>query len=376
MKTLNYLLAGIIMISALSIQSCKKDKTPEEEDDNVYSESIMPTTFNVDVPDPISSATNPSKSKGDTLSGKDIYGHIRTFIYVGDAAGKIVADIINAINKNNINKAMVMPYTSDEDYRSKELTVVEQATFEGVTWEFGATVVDKASAGEADGGKALQVFWNRSPRKGIAIMKPYNIDRVHNTNQTTAMYRVDYSEGKENGYDKEMTVYITGLTLANAIADPYSMRTLKMFAGQKGTVVDVYGNSNHPNARFFNTEVGFNYAFVASADAATQLGVAEVGLPASNADVSDRANILDSASVKNLFTKQIRSIYGNVNQSVIDAYLYNCDAPGYFNKDGFVKAGTAPTANASSYASISPRIETLAPYNPKYISQLSLGFAK
>lgn len=371
MKTLNLILAGVVLMGALTTQSCKKEDASNEEE--TTETSVIPTSFNVDVPDAISSeSATKSKSKGDTLSGGDIYGHIRTFIHVGDQAGKVVSGIIYAITKHNINKAMVVSFTSDDDGRAKELTVVENTVFEGTTWQFGLTIIDKELAGAADGGKALQVFWNTKPIKGIAILKPINIDKIRNVVIADAMYRVDYSEAGENGYDKQMVVSISGLPVLNPLVDPYSMSGMKMFAGQKGTIVDVYGNSNHPNARFFTADAGFNYAFTASADAATQLGVAEVALPASTLDASSRALILDSASVKNVFTKQIHNQFPGLPQMYINAYLHNTDAPGYFNKSGFVQAGVAPS---NSYSTITPRIASLVPFNPKMVSQLNVVFA-
>ncbi|MBK7649884.1 MAG: hypothetical protein IPJ20_02815 [Flammeovirgaceae bacterium] len=78
---------------------------------------------------------------------------------------------------------------------------------------------------------------------GIAIIKPYNCDRTHNNNVKDAVFRIDYTEASTLGYDAQMEVSISGLPLANPLEDPFSVSTLKMFAGKKGDVVDVFGNT-------------------------------------------------------------------------------------------------------------------------------------
>jgi hypothetical protein len=168
-----------------------------------------------------------------------------------------------------------------------------------------------------------------------------------------------------------MEVTIAGLPLANPIEDPYSINTLHMFAGKKGETVDVYGNSNHPNAYLFTEQRGFNWAFVASGNESKNIAVAEVGLPPSNLDENDREVLLKEYSIKNVFTNGITAMWPAIDQTVLAAYLKNTAAPGYFNSTGFVKGGTSP---GSDWDVLATRLNSLSPYNPKETNDLTLSF--
>ena len=56
---------------------------------------------------------------------------------------------------------------------------------------------------------------------------------------------------------------------------------------------------------------------------------------------------------------------------VINAWLTNTEAPGYFNEGGFIQGGTAPS---DEYLPLVDRIALLAPYNPSMIASLEINF--
>ena len=375
MKNLSLVILTILLASSLVFQGCKKEDVQPEP-----SGSILPAKFKVNIPNSISHESSSSKSSGsnktgggsvDTLQGDEIYEHLCTFIHVGEGAGDIVEGIMTAIAVYGINRPMSLSYKSDEDGRTKNLVVVEKVTFDGVTWEFQLTIIDAASAGNDDGGKAIQVFWNRSPIRGIAILKPFNINRDEHRDLPDAMFRIDYSEERNMGYDAHMIVSIAGLPVTNPMVDIYAMSTLRMFVGRIGDKVDVYGNSNHPNARFFTNKTGFNWAFVASGDDKKDLGCAEVGLPPSHLNSSKRQTLLEDNSMKQVLSDEIYAAWPSIDSTDVDAFLANTDAPGYFDKDGFVSAGVSP---GSQFDLIDVRLKDLTPYNPKDITGLTVAF--
>lgn len=355
-----------VLLAALAIQGCKKEEPAPQN-----KSSILPAHFSIDVPESISKDNSASKSGVDTLDGNEIYRHLTTFIAVGEGGAKIVEGIMMAIAVYGINKPMSLSYKSDEDGRTKNLEVVENSTFEGAAWQYQLTISDALSAGNADKGNAIQVFWNLSPIKGIAILKPYNIERDKNIGAPDAMIRIDYSEAGEFGYDAHEIVSISGLPMASPLQDPYSMRTLKMFAGRKGDVVDVYGNSNHPNAKFFSSNSGFNWAFTASGSKTADIGVAEVGLPPSTLDETKRDVLLKDYSIENVFTNEIYAVWPGIDSNAVKGYLYNTEAPGFFDKHGFIQGGTAPSAG---YTGLLNSISKLSPYNPKEVSNMEIQF--
>jgi hypothetical protein len=376
MKNLKLSMAAFLAF-VIMLQSCKQADVTSQQD-------ALPKTFGVDIPSSISNnigITGGRLSNGrvnDVANGNAIYKNLNTFVSVGEGSAQLVQAFIAAIRKFNINKAISVNYVSDDDKRSKNLVVTEKVSFEGATWDLLLTITDAESEKNSDGGKGLQIFWNKTSNvNGIAIIKPYNCNRVKDASLPNAIFRIDYAEGKSASYDAEMVVTIVGLPTNGPSIDQFSINNLKMFAGKKGNVVDVYGNSNHPNAKLFSNNsgtssaTGFNWAFVATGSDPDNIGVAEVGLPASTLDNSDRTVLLKVNSIKNTFTREINAVYPGINQNNLDAYLVNTNAPGYFKQGGFVSAGTSPDA---AWTALAPRIETLTPYNPKVIGNLTLSF--
>jgi hypothetical protein len=349
----------------------------EENPDVNSQEDILPKSFSVDIPASISGEIENGRRingrlKADSANGNEVYSQLRTFIAVGKEASRLVEGIINGIRIYKINRVVSMTFISDDDHRTKNLVVTADVTFENTTWDYELTVTDADSQGQPDGGKALQIFWNHSlPVEGIAIIKPYNCDRIKNSKAADAMFRIDYSEAGSLGYDAQMEVRISGLPLPSPLEEPYAMNTLRMFAGKKGDVVDVYGNSNHPNAALFTTTHGFNWAFVASGNETKDVGVAEVGLPSSSLNTSDRNVILKENSIKNVFTREITAIWPGIDQNLLAQYLKNTAAPGYFDNGGFISGGTSPGAAWDALAS---RLPNLSPYNPKEVSEMKVSF--
>jgi hypothetical protein len=352
--------------------SCENnaDVTPQED--------ILPAKFSVDIPSSISNKSLANgriagRTKDDSLHGNDIYKNLGTFIAVGKEASKLVEEFIGGIRKYHIDRVLSLSYTGDDDGRIKNLVVVSKSTFEGKTWDYQLTITDADSENQTDGGKALQIFWNKStPIEGIAIIKPYNCDRAKNAGAKDAVFRINYSEVSDLGYDAQMEVLISGLPLADPLNDPFSISTLKMFVGKKGDAVDVFGNSNHPNGFLFTGTPGFNYAFVASGNETKDTGVAEVGLPPSKLNSTDRNVLLKDYSIKTVFTNAITTIWPGVNPTLLNAYLSETAAPGYFSKaKGFLSGGVSP---GTEWDALKARLDALSPYNPKLVSELVVTF--
>lgn len=371
MKKLNALSLFTLLFTALFLYSC--DNT---QDEITPTNSVLPETFSIAIPEALSNesalADNGStdgRLAGDGLNGNHIYRHLNLFIHVGDKSARMVQEIMSSIRKHNINRSMSLSFQSEEDGRVKNLRVIESSAFEGQSWQYELLITDADSEGEADGGKALQVFWNTSPVEGIAILKPANINR---TDQSSgAIFRIDYSEAGSQGYDAHMIVQIDRLPVSGRFQSRFSMNSLKMFVGKKGEVVDVYGNSDHPYAKFFTEKSGYSWAFVASGNEKENYGVAEVGLPFRTVNSSSRAVLLEEYAIKDVFTREIQEAHPQATQEQIDYFLQNTEAPGFFAQGGFVQGGTSPD---SKYDELLERIGQLAPYNPKNIADLEISF--
>jgi len=365
MKKLSFILAIMFSLS-LIFTSCTKEEV-EPQDSN-----IVPESFSVEIPASLMSSTLKSvkSTDEDILNGNEIYYHLTTFIKAGDEAAHIVSDIILHIRAYNLSQPMSFTFQSDEDGRAKNVVITENSEFDGALWQYQMNITDADSEGNEDGGLGIQIFWNKSPVKGIAIIKPNNFEKDGEDHLTNAMVRIDYTEDSDN-YEKEMTVFVSGLTLENPLVNPYSMSTMKMTAGKNGNTIEVFGNSNHPNAKLFTSETGFNWAFVAAGSNVSEIGVAEVGLPPSNLNSTNRSVILEEYSIKNVFTNQITETWPELPSELINAYLLNTEAPGYFNNNGFVAAGVAP---GPEYGVFETALESLTPFNPIEVSNLTIEF--
>ncbi len=365
MKKLNLVLLMAVLALTTVFQSCQQEIVEPNS-------GILPSRFKVDIPNSISGNSTFKSANVDTLQGNEIYEHLRSFIWIGENAADIVGEIITVISVNNLDQAMSFTFVSDDDGRLKNVEIIENSEFEGLMWEYQMTITDEdATPSTITANTALQIFWNNSPIKGIAILAPYNIDRNTDIKYLNTKYRIDYSEAGELGYEHHMLVTITGLPLENPLDNPYSISTLKMFVGKNGDVVSVYGNSEHPNATFINGDTGFDWAFTAAGKQSTDIGVAEVGLPNDSLDSSDRYVLLVENSIENVFTEQIYDVWPNIDSTSVQAFLYNTEAPGFFNHLGFIQGGTAPSQDYNSLLSI---IAGLTPYNPSVIKELEVLF--
>jgi len=386
MKTRNLIIGIMAAMTVLIFSSCENLLLDQKDNDS----GILPEKFKVDIPNSLSNGDLKSASlkntAGDTLNGNHIYAYLNVFIAVGEGAADLVEAIMWQIRVFKIESVITMSYTSNDDNRVKNLDVISDVEFRGRTWDYQLTITDAESEGNPDGGIGLQVFWNKAPVEGIALFKPYNIDRSRHEDAPNSTASIEYSEKSTEEYDSWMLVEIAGLPLPSAVFQPYALESMKMFVGKKGDIVDVIGNSNHPNARFNfkDTETkGFNWAFVAAGDENKDIAVAEVGLPASNAHLTSRTAILVDNSIKMVLTREMTNYvvaaYASAGITLrpdevanfLTPYLKNADAPGYFNSKGFVSGGLAPNGD---YSSLVTRIGTLVPYNPKEISGLQIDF--
>lgn len=386
MKTRNFLIAIMTVVAVFFLTSCENTLLDRKNNDS----GILPERFKVDIPSSLSNADLKSASfkstAMDTLNGNHIYAYLNIFIAVGEGAADMVEAIMWHIRPYNIEDVISLTYTSQDDHRVKNLDVISNAEFQGRTWEYQLTITDAESEGNPDGGIGLQIMWNKSPIEGIAIFKPYNIDRNKHNGNPGAMASIEYSEKSTATYDSYMTVELAGFPFVNSVPQDYALASMKMFVGKKDNIIDVIGNSNHPNARFniYDADhTGFDWAFVASGQKNEDIAVAEVGLPSSIADISTRTEILEDNSIKKVLTNEMTNFvvaaYANAGITLqpseiaayITPYLKNADAPGYFSNHGFVQGGVAPGSN---YSELESRILELVPYNPKDIHDLQIEF--
>ena len=156
-KLISFVLCTAVSF-ALLLTSCE----PNQEVTN--DEDILPTSFSVDIPASITSSNTNGRSASDTVNGNDIYINLGTFIAVGEASSQLVEEFIAGIRRYKIDRVMSITYVGEDDNRVKNLVVLSNVSFEGKDWDYELTVTDADSEGQADGGKALQIFWNKTSK--------------------------------------------------------------------------------------------------------------------------------------------------------------------------------------------------------------------
>lgn len=379
MKTMKNILALVILAMILLIQGCEENGPLPKDEMN----GILPDRFKIDIPTSMSNnqvkIVNQKSADGteaDTLKGNEIYSHLNTFIAVGEEAADIVQEIIIAIALYDIDEPMSLSFQGDDDNRVKNLEVIEGVEYNDRTWEFMLTITDAESESEPDGGKALQIIWNQSPIEGIAFLKPYNIDRKHDREWLDAVFSIEYSEVGTTDYEATMIIGIADLPMPDARLDQFALNSLKMYVGKNGNQIDVFGNSDHPNAKFFTDKTGFSWSFVASGFDKEDIAVAEVGLPPSSLDENDRSVLLNDYSIKNVLTEEINTWFIESfgirpDSADLAGYLRNADAPGFFSEQGFIQGGESPGAE---YDELVDQLQKLSPFNPKEVNELRIEF--
>jgi hypothetical protein len=361
----------VFILFSLIFFGCDRNDEPRPVD-----ESIVPENFSVNIPDVLSHEESLKKSftdEDDSLPGDLMYKYLTSFIKVGEEGAELTEHIVDVISTYQIDKPMILSYESADDNRVKNLVVIENQEYEGIVWEFQMIITDADSEMNDDGGTGLQFFWNLDPVKGIAIVKPDNMDDIHNKHKENVMYRIEYSEAGEFGYDAHMIVEADSLPMLPASAKNNGMKTMKFFAGKKGNIIDLYGNSVNPDAFFFTRDVGigYNWAFVASANDTENLAVVEVGLPKNDLDETSREVLLDTFAMRKVLTEALRISKPNMPPEVVNEKLANTMAPGYFDSFGFVAAGIRPD---EKFAELDIRLTDLCPYNPVKIRDLNINF--
>ena len=336
------------------------------DDEEVRSAIDIPSTFSVDIPTPISSNTGSlsGRTSGDgdgVIEGNEIYESVRHFIYLGEQSAEIIEFtlfIAVALENENVRS---FTFIGDDDQREKRLEITENVTREGVNYQYEMTMVDTENED-----KALQLLWNTDPAvSGVAIMQPYNLDRTDTEVDQNAFFRIDYTEDHSD-YDAAMTVSISGAT----VVENGDIDNLKMFVGKRGDIVEVMGNSNHPNVTIIDNNFtgGRNYAFVGRGDESNDLGVVKLALPPSNTPTDD---VLVDFSVFSVLEAEIQSA-GVSDQVIIDAILVEALSPAYFNNNGFITSG--PDNKPMDFSDEFVDLTGMNPFVPNDIKNLTLSF--
>ena len=68
---------------------------------------------------------------------------------------------------------------------------------------------------------------------------------------------------------------------------------------------------------------------------------------------------------------EVKTIWPHASEEILQAWLTNTEAPGFFDRSGFIQGGEAP---GDQFLPLVERILGLSPYNPKAIANLEISF--
>jgi hypothetical protein len=335
--------------------------------------SILPTRFSVDIPESLSYGDiSNARVDGNSLSGNLIYANLRLFIRIGEISAQTIEQIIHGIRKYGIDKPMELKFRSNWDNRFKFIKIEEMVFAEGRTWDYGLNAWDSQ-----DSILAFQLYWNRHPIEGVAIMKVYDMNRQLGEFFRDWMYKTEYSEA-DVSFEKKMSISVTRPILQ--LDHKWAIDKLKMFAGKKGNEVHLYGNTNHPNIWLVDEDFseGRNYAFVGKANIKYDIGVATISLPPSS--VTTDVGLADVYSVYDVIKGEVESAYdiviepGGFLDQLYQVYFANTAAPGYFMKPiGFVSCGSV-IPNHAGFTQEFINLSGLKPFVPSSVKDLTIPF--
>lgn len=337
------------------------------DNDGIKSSVDIPSQFSVDIPESISENAGglSGRTSGDgdgIIEGNEIYESLRHFIHLGEESAEILELTLKVGAVLEANNIRSYTFVGDDDSREKRIDIAENVTRGGVSYAYEMIMVDTENNDQA-----VQLLWNTNPVVGVGILKPFNIDRTDQDVDQNAFLRIDYSEQDDN-YDATMTISIAGVEPV----DNGDIDNLKMFVGKKGDIVEVRGNSNHPNVEIIdpNFTGGRNYAFVGRGDESTDLGVVNLWLPASSV-TTNNFEAGDQYSVFKVLEAEINAVT-NLTQDQIQSILAEANSPAYFNNDGFITSGAdnKPASFSDTFVDLSG----MKPFVPNDIKNLEIDF--
>lgn len=366
------------LFGTVCLQSCSKASDEKPDSNNQFPERLT-----LDIPAELSTLSNTKSATvaaDEKFDGKAMYANLRMFIGIAHGGAAYLDAMMNAIRVHKLNQPLDLEYADkDDNGRVKHLFVKEDQRYAGTDYRFGLSVTDVADENAGDG-LGLQIFWSGNPVKGVAIIKQKHLDHA-NTNLGNAIIMIEYTEAPISDYDATMVVSIADLDLKSPSEDKFSADRIKLFVGKKGSIYDLYGNSNHPNAYFGTKQpavIGLNYAFIASADDANKRAVAEIGLPPMSLQAVTKSEIIDAYTVRKVLVEAVSrefnlSLQETENSEAFKNAVLNIDPPAFFANSEIVATGTAPSAD---YDSLLVRKNTLSPFSPKIVSSMNISFGR
>jgi hypothetical protein len=360
MKTFKLFLFSIVPLT-LTLSACDYFKLDKGEP--IELEKIIPKETSILIPSTLN--YNNAFGMKKSVEGDNIYNFVRAYINIADEATKIIEKSYERIIAIETPGILEFSYTG-VDGNTKKVSIKENYndTINELKWDYYMEIYNRTFAD-----LALKAWWNVNPNEQKIIFKPASLNTSNMINHQQAIVEIEYKAGEAaSPYEKALFVAIDGLTGDNEIS--FAPENILIYIAQNGGVLEITGASSNPDAALLDYDYrgGRNWSFFANVNTSENIAAVQLALPPSNQESIE--NLFSNYSLKQVILDEIRTVFPS-NDMLSDQELFNLasidgsllENPGYFDSQGFVSAGTAPT---SSYSALS-NFEGFVPFVPAFV---------
>ncbi|NJO90567.1 MAG: hypothetical protein HC831_17600 [Chloroflexia bacterium] len=257
-------------------------------------------------------------------------------------------------------------FYTDIDGKTKNVSIQKNFTdtIANKEWDYYMEVYNETFAD-----LAMKAWWNTSPFEQKILLKPSSLNTTEMTDHENALVEIEYKkDAVASPYEEKLFVAIVELTRDNEISNV--PENIVVSIGRNDNTLDIIGASNNPDVALLNYlyRDGRNWSFLAKMNITENIAAVQLALPPSTVETID--NLFVDYSLKQVILDEIKTVYPG-NDGLPDSELFALagidgsllESPGYFNQNGFVVAGTAPS---SSYNNLID-FNGLTPFIPVFV---------
>ena len=358
--------SSLLLTLLLIVVAC--DNLKLDKEDTIELEKIIPKETRINIPSSLNYSDFFDKKK--SVGGDTIYNYVRAFVNFADDATKIIEKSYRRIAAVENPGIFEFSYTGI-DGNTKKVSIQENYvdTINKLNWDYYMEIYNGTFADIA-----LKMWWNVSPQEQKIIFKPSSLNTNEMVNHQHALVEIEYKAGEiANPYEKTLFVAIDGLTTDGEIS--YSPENIVVFTGQNGNSLEITGASHNPGVALLDYfyRDGRNWSFFANVNIDENIAAVQLALPPSPLESIE--NLFTDYSIKKVILDEIKTVYPG-NETLPDSELFTLaqldgpkfESPGYFDSQGFISAGTAPTALYSNLNNFGEYI----PFIPAFIKDYEI----
>jgi hypothetical protein len=355
----------LLQFSALAFllfSSCNSVVTNPPKAENIIPlDSIL-----VDIPAPLSTYVSGARKSSpvDPIDGQEIYEALRVYIGFAEESAELIRKILEIIHDQKLTKPKDFQFTGD-DGRTKEVSIRTDIFADGISWDYRINIQNSG------GNMAFQFFWIKKPFQAFAILDLYAMDSIEHQTIQGMMMSIQVNRNKGIGVKRQQMVQVADHPKPGS--DDSYLDNLKMLILDKGNLVEIMGNSNHPDMVLIDSSQtpGKSYSFVGRGSKSQDIGVVKLALPPSG--LNNLQFLFEQYSVDTVLKSEILNLDPSFPIDTLNVLLQNARIPAYFNGQGFISAGPIPPS-LPGFTNTFIDLSGLNPFLPKEVRDLKIDF--